>query len=98
MPVTLQRILALPVRALAWLGGQGTRAIAALVFVGVAVPPLGERLKPHVTEAVFLLLCISFLRVDLGRAARSFATARPRSRRDRVDHARGAPDWPELGS
>jgi hypothetical protein len=66
MPVTLQRILALPVRALAWLGGQGTRAIAALVFVGVAVPPLGERLKPLVTEAVFLLLCISFLRVDLG--------------------------------
>jgi hypothetical protein len=66
MPVTLQRILALPVRALAWLGGQGTRAIAALVFVGVAVPPLGERLKPYVTEAVFLLLCISFLRVDLG--------------------------------
>ena len=66
MPATLQRILALPVRALAWLGGQGTRAIAALVFIGVAVPPLGERLKPHVTEAVFLLLCISFLRVDLG--------------------------------
>lgn len=66
MPAILKRIVALPVHALAWLGGQGTRAIAALVFIGIAVPPLGERLKPHVTEAVFLLLCISFLRVDLG--------------------------------
>jgi BASS family bile acid:Na+ symporter len=66
MPVTVHRSLALPVQALAWLGGQGTRAIAALVFIGIAVPPLGELLKPYVTEAVFFLLCISFLRVDLG--------------------------------
>ena len=62
----LQRSLTLPVQALAWLGGQGTRAIAALVFIGIALPPLGELLKPYVTEAVFLLLCISFMRVDLG--------------------------------
>ncbi len=53
-------------RALAWLGAQGTRAIAALVFIGVALPPLGELLKPFVTEAIFLLLCISFMRVDIG--------------------------------
>ena len=66
MPATLQRSLTLPVQALAWLGGQGTRAIAALVFIGIALPPLGELLKPYVTEAVFLLLCISFMRVDLG--------------------------------
>lgn len=65
MPVTLQSSLALPVRALTWLGGQGTRAIAALVFFGIAVPPLGELLKPFVTEAVFVLLCISFMRVDI---------------------------------
>jgi hypothetical protein len=65
MPVTLQSSLAPPVRALAWLGGQGTRAIAALVFFGIAVPPLGELLKPFVTEAVFFLLCISFMRVDI---------------------------------
>ena len=32
MPIPLQRCIALPVRALTWLGGQGTRAIAALVF------------------------------------------------------------------
>jgi hypothetical protein len=66
MPLTLQNNLALPVRALKWLGGQGTRAVAALVFIGIAVPPVGEWLKPFVTEAIFLLLCISFMRVDIG--------------------------------
>jgi BASS family bile acid:Na+ symporter len=50
---------------LAWLGGQGTRAIAALVFIGLALPWLGEWLRPFVTEAIFILLCISFMRVDL---------------------------------
>jgi hypothetical protein len=49
----LQRGAAIPVRALAWLGGQGTRAIAALVLFGIAIPPLGELLRPFVTEAVF---------------------------------------------
>jgi len=63
---SLQSAVAIPVRALAWLGGQGTRAIAALVFIGVAVPPVGDLLKPFVTEAIFLLLCISFMRVDIG--------------------------------
>jgi predicted Na+-dependent transporter len=66
MTVATKYIVALPVQALAWLGGQGSRAIAALVFIGIAAPPLGELLKPFVTEAVFLLLCTSFLRVDLG--------------------------------
>jgi predicted Na+-dependent transporter len=65
MPVALLNCLALPVRALAWLGRQGTRAIAALVVFGIALPPLGEMLKPYVAEAIFLLLCISFMRVDL---------------------------------
>ena len=66
MPTTPVKILALPVQALTWIGGQGARALAALVFNGVAVTPLGELLKPHVTEAIFLLLCISFMRVDIG--------------------------------
>jgi hypothetical protein len=64
MTVATKYIVVLPVRALTWLGGQGTRAIAALVFIGIAIPPLGELLKPFVTEAVFVLLCTSFLRVD----------------------------------
>ncbi len=55
----------MPVQAMAWLGRQGTRAIAALVFIGIALPPLGQMLKPFVTEAIFLLLCISFMRVDI---------------------------------
>ena len=92
MPLTLQSAVALPVRALAWLGAQGTRAIAALVFIGIAVPPIGELLKPFVTEAIFLLLCISFMRVDLACAARSSASTGHRSRGDGLDHAWRAAD------
>jgi BASS family bile acid:Na+ symporter len=31
---------------------------------GIAIPSIGALLKPFVTEAVFVLLCIAFLRVD----------------------------------
>lgn len=65
MSALMQSLLASFVAALAWLGRQGTRAIAALVFIGIAIPPLGAVLKPYVTEAVFVLLCISFMRVDV---------------------------------
>ncbi len=64
MPAALLSCFAVLVRALAWLGRQGTRAIAALVLIGIALPPLGELLKPYVAEAIFLLLVISFMRVD----------------------------------
>ena len=50
--------------ALAWLGRQGARAIAAVVFIAIAVPPLDALLKPYVTEAILALLCVAFLRVD----------------------------------
>jgi BASS family bile acid:Na+ symporter len=50
--------------ALAWLGRQGTRAIAAVVLIGIVVPALGALLRPFVTPAIFVLLCIAFLRVD----------------------------------
>ena len=63
MPVS---VLGAPAAALGWLGRQGTRAIAALVFVGIAVPPIDALLKPFVSEAIFVLLCISFLCVDPG--------------------------------
>jgi hypothetical protein len=53
------------IAALAWLGRQGTRAIAALVFIGIAVPPLGAVLKPYVAESIFVLLVLAFLRLDL---------------------------------
>ena len=48
-----------------WIGRQGTKAVAALVVIGIAVPPMGAILKPYVTEAVFVLLCVAFLRVDI---------------------------------
>jgi hypothetical protein len=64
MPLAAIAAAAAPIRGLAWLGRQGTRAIAALVVVGIALPPLGEMLRPYVAEAIFLLLCISFMRVD----------------------------------
>jgi hypothetical protein len=49
---------------LSWLGRLGPRAVAALIVIGIAVPPIGALFKPFVTEAVFALLCIAFLRVD----------------------------------
>jgi len=49
--------------ALAWLGRQGTRAVAISVFVGFAVPPLAAWLKPAFTPALAILLCLSFLRI-----------------------------------
>lgn len=38
--------------------------MAALVVIGIAVPAIGALLKPYVTEAIFALLCVAFLRVD----------------------------------
>jgi BASS family bile acid:Na+ symporter len=65
MPSILRTVFTLPLRALTWLGDQGTRAVAAIAFIAVAVPPLGALLRPYVTEAILCLLCISFMRVDL---------------------------------
>src|SRR5450631_3231298 len=50
--------------ALAWLGRQGTRALAASVFFGLAVPQLAAYVKPYIGEAVFVLLLFSYLRTD----------------------------------
>lgn len=50
--------------ALAWLGRQGTRAVAASIFVGLAVPPLAEYFRPLVGPAIFCMLTLAFLRVE----------------------------------
>lgn len=50
--------------ALAWLGRQGTRALAASIFIGLAVPPLAAYVKPYLGETVFVLLLFSYLRTD----------------------------------
>ncbi|MDA7947910.1 MAG: Na+-dependent transporter [Hyphomicrobiaceae bacterium] len=56
---------------LAWLGKQKTRAVTALVLIGIFLPALGSYLKPFVTEAVFAVLIVAFLRIDFS-AARSY--------------------------
>jgi len=56
--------------ALAWLGRQGTRALAASVFLGLAVPPLAAYVKPYLGETVFVLLLFSYLRTDPAAFAR----------------------------
>jgi BASS family bile acid:Na+ symporter len=52
--------------ALGWLGHQGTRVVAVSIFVGIAVPPLAAWFKPMFAGAIFVLLCLAFLRVDPG--------------------------------
>jgi BASS family bile acid:Na+ symporter len=52
--------------ALAWVGRQGTRAVAASVFAGLLLPPLAALLKPAVPTAIVALLALAFLRVDAG--------------------------------
>jgi BASS family bile acid:Na+ symporter len=57
-------LLALPAAALAWLGRQGTRAVAISIFLGIALPQLSASFKPFVPEAIFILLVLAFLRVE----------------------------------
>src|SRR6478672_4488845 len=57
-------LLAAPAAALSWLGRQGTRAVAASLFIGIMLPPLAALLKPIFAYALFALLCLAFLRVD----------------------------------
>src|SRR5690606_27991377 len=52
------------VAGLAWLGRQGTRALALSVFVGIALPPLAAVFKHVFVEALLVLLALAFLRVD----------------------------------
>ncbi len=63
--------------ALAWLGRQGTRAIALSILVGLALPPFAALFKPLVAPAIFYLLVLAFLRVDPTALKSEFA--RPRT-------------------
>lgn len=56
--------------ALAWLGRQGTAAITGVVIIGIVVPPLGTFLRPFVSEAIFALLTIAFMRAEPATARR----------------------------
>ena len=55
---------------LAWLGRQGTRALIAIIFLAMAIPPIGELLRPLLTFSIYALLAIAFTRVDLGELRR----------------------------
>lgn len=50
--------------SLQWIGRQGTWAGAASLGVGLLIPPLASALKPFFAAAIFLLLVVSFLRVE----------------------------------
>ena len=53
-----------PAARLVWLGRQGTRAVAASLFLALAFPSLAAWCKPIVPEAIFALLILAFLRVN----------------------------------
>lgn len=50
--------------SLVWLGRQGTRAVAATIFISLAIPQLSDFMRPLVGPAIFALLVFSFLRVE----------------------------------
>lgn len=58
--------------AVAWLGRQGTRALAVSVFCGLALPQLAVYVKPYLGETVFVLLLFSYLRTDPAAFVRQF--------------------------
>ncbi|MEW6255701.1 MAG: hypothetical protein AB1592_07070 [Pseudomonadota bacterium] len=54
-------------QALAALGRQGTKAVAASIFVGLALPGLASVAKPLLVPCILCLLAMSFMRTDLRR-------------------------------
>ncbi len=54
----------LPLAALAWLGRQGTTALALSILLGIAVPQLAAYVKPYLAATVFALLLFSYLRTN----------------------------------
>lgn len=58
-----------------WIAAQGTRIVAGSIFVGLILPDLAALARPIFPVAVFSMLTIAMIRVDL-QAARAYA-ARP---------------------
>src|SRR5690606_33270595 len=56
--------IALAANALAWLGRQGTRAVAVTIFLSLAIPQLSDVMRPLVGPSIFVLLILAFLRVE----------------------------------
>lgn len=62
IPRTL--IIDFPIQVLSLLGRQGSKAIAVLFVISLATPRIGVILKPYVSLAIFILLCLAFLRLN----------------------------------
>lgn len=54
------------VNSVAWLGKQGTKAVATSLILGMVVSPIIPSLRALVPPAIFVLLVLAFVRVDLG--------------------------------
>lgn len=58
-------MISLVTNGLGWIGRQGTRAVAASLFLGMALPQLAEAARPFLPVAVFALVTFAFMRLDL---------------------------------
>jgi len=56
--------IALAANTLAWLGRNGTRAVAITIFLSLAIPQLSDLMRPLVGPSIFVLLILAFLRVE----------------------------------
>lgn len=61
------------VTTLDWLGAHGTRLLAGSIFVGLVFPDLAALFRPAFPVAVFFMLSIAMIRIDLP-AARAYVT------------------------
>ena len=57
---------------LEWLARHATKLLAGAVFLGLAVPPLAELLRPGLTTFVVVNLVVALLRLDLGEVRSYF--------------------------
>lgn len=57
-------MIKLPFTALGWIGRRGAAAVALSILIGMTLPALSAYARPWLTEAVFILLVLAFLRVD----------------------------------
>ena len=55
--------------AFGWLGRHGKAVLAAGIFLGLALPPLAQLLRPLLTPSVVMLLALTFLRMDWAAVA-----------------------------
>lgn len=65
-------MIKLPLRGLGWIGQRGAAAVAVSVLIGMLLPAWSAYARPFISEAVFVLLVLAFLRVDTQAVGRRF--------------------------